>query len=120
MNKEDTGMVSFTLDPLNPPKLTAEQEARLNAMRDEDIDLSDLPDQGGRTDWTRHGRPLSEVIAQRIADRADRDDTAATTEDVVVRLQADVLSFFKESGDTSEDRINAALREYVETHRKSA
>jgi uncharacterized protein (DUF4415 family) len=31
-----------------------------------------------------------------------------------------VLQFFKETGDTSSARVNAALREYAETHRKTA
>jgi len=44
----------------------------------------------------------------------------STTESAVVQLEADVLSFFKESGDVSEERINAVLREYADAHRKSA
>lgn len=118
MSKEDTGTVSFTLDPLNPPTLTPEEHARLDAMRDEDIDLSDIPEQGHKTGWVRGN--IKERIAQRIADRAARDAAAVTTESAVVQLEADVLSFFQESGDVSEERINAVLREYADAHRKSA
>ena len=118
MNEKDTGTVRFTLDPMNPPTMTPEEEARFDGLRDEDIDFSDIPPQAGKTGWVRGG--LKERIAQRIADnKAKAPELAVNTEDTV-RLQADVLSFFKESGDASEERINAVLREYVKTHKKSA
>src|ERR1039458_2970137 len=48
MSEQITGKtVRFTLDPENPPQLTAEQRQRFESMRDEDIDLSDIPSQAG-------------------------------------------------------------------------
>ena len=35
-----------------PTKEQAKQLAVLDAIRDEDIDLSDIPDQGARTEWS--------------------------------------------------------------------
>jgi uncharacterized protein (DUF4415 family) len=39
---------------------------------------------------------------------------------VTLRLDADVLSFFKNTGKRYQSRINAALREYVNAQRKIA
>jgi uncharacterized protein (DUF4415 family) len=39
---------------------------------------------------------------------------------VTLRLDPDVLNFFKATGKRYQSRINAALREYVKAHRKSA
>jgi uncharacterized protein (DUF4415 family) len=39
---------------------------------------------------------------------------------ITLRLDADVLSFFKKTGKRYQSRINAALREYVKAHRRSA
>ncbi len=67
-------------------------------MPNKDIDLTDIPLQGGNEGWTRPG----------------------LKRDGEVVLEPDVLEFFKESGDASAQRINAALREYVQAHRKTA
>ena len=36
---------------------------------------------------------------------------------VTLRLDADVLSFFKKTGERYQTRINAVLREYMQAHR---
>jgi hypothetical protein len=38
---------------MQPTKDQAKQLSALDAIRDEDINLSDIPEQGGRTDWVR-------------------------------------------------------------------
>jgi hypothetical protein len=38
---------------MQPTKDQAKQLLALDAIRHEDIDLSDIPEQGGRTDWVR-------------------------------------------------------------------
>jgi hypothetical protein len=44
MKPIDTGKtVRFILDPASPPKMSEATKARLAALRDEDIDLSDIP-----------------------------------------------------------------------------
>jgi predicted DNA binding CopG/RHH family protein len=52
-------------------RLTEDQMAQLaalDAMRDQDIDLTDIPELGGRQDWTRGNlyRPLMQAISIRL------------------------------------------------------
>lgn len=70
--------------------------AALDAMRDEDIDLSDVPEV---TDWSAAGRGKF---------------YRPVKEQVTLRLDADVLHWFKQSGSGYQTRINAALRQFVE------
>ena len=106
MNKESTGLVRFRLDPDNPPSLSAEEHEAwkaLKEMRDEDIDLSDIPEQTGGG-WRR----VSELVP------------AENKQQITLRLDADVIEFFRGTGRRYQSRINAALREYVNSQKKSA
>jgi uncharacterized protein (DUF4415 family) len=97
--------VKFNLDSSKP--LTAQQRKRLKvvaAMPDAEIDYSDIPRQTAAVQWTR---PDALVPAE-------------NKQQVTLRLDADVLKFFKGTGKRYQSRINAALREYVQAHRKSA
>ena len=102
--------VKFKLDPKKPVPLSTAQRQRLAAvaavaaMPDADINYSDIPRQQGAIQWTRPGALVSSENKQQVT----------------LRLDADVLSFFKETGKRYQSRINAALREYVKAHRKSA
>jgi uncharacterized protein (DUF4415 family) len=101
------GTVKFKLDPKKPLQSTAAQRKRLAvvaAMPDAEIDYSDIPKQRGVVQWTRPGSLIPTENKQQVT----------------LRLDADVLSFFKETGKRYQSRINAALREYVKAHRKSA
>ena len=87
-------------DPLSPEMLA--QLKRLEAVRDEDIDTSDMLDV---TDWSKavrgkYYRPIKKPYS--------------------LRLDIDVVDRFKAEGDGYQTRINAALREYVERHQKRA
>jgi|GEM_PF-5249810 len=56
MSDENTGkIVTYTSDPANPPRLSMEQRERLEAMREEDVDLTDVPSQRDLHTWTRPG-----------------------------------------------------------------
>jgi len=102
MNARNT--VKYRLDPSNPVPLTNEQTQRLEAtaaMPDEAIDYSDIPRQTAPVQWTRPGMLLPKENKQQIT----------------LRVDADVLSFFKGTGKRYQSRINAALREYVNAHR---
>lgn len=99
--------VKFKLDPNHPAPLTAPQRKRLKriaAMPDAEIDYSDIPRQTGAVQWTRPGSLVPSENKQQVT----------------LRLDADVLTFFKGTGKRYQSRINAALREYVQAHRKSA
>jgi uncharacterized protein (DUF4415 family) len=114
MSEKDTGkIVTFELDLDNPPPLTGEEREqleRLRTMRDEDIDLSDIPEQTGLKNWTRPGL---------FGGPAGRLRMAALKEKVLI-LDESVVDGFRAMGDVSPQKMNAVLLEYLATHRKSA
>lgn len=75
---------------------------RVNALRDEDIDLSDNPE------------ITPEMFAKAIVRRGLAPIPAK--EQVTLRLDADVLKWFRSQGKGYQTRINALLRAYVEAH----
>ena len=75
--------------------------ARIEAMRDEEIDVSDIP-------------PLSDAFFER-AKLWKAGRPVAVTLDV----DQDILDWFKAQGDDFPRRMNAALRIYAEAHRQS-
>ncbi len=146
MNERTSGEVRFELDPDNPPTMSDEQIAALRSMTDEDIDLSDAP---ARTDQpTRRilrsnldldspqrlqqdDLDLLSNIREMPDEQIDFSDLPPAAQETVwsrpgrgigcrVTLDADVLAFFRESGEHYQSRVNAALREYMAAHRKSA
>ena len=76
---------------------------RLNRMADEDIDTSDIPD------------PTPEQFARAVARRGL--EPAPAKQQVTLRIDADVLQWFKEGGKGYQSRINALLRAYVDAHK---
>ena len=99
--------VKFKLDPKNTKPPTAARRKRLTAvvaMPEAEIDYSDIPRQTQPAQWTRPSALIPGENKQQIT----------------LRLDADVVSFFKSTGKRYQSRINAALREYVKAHRKSA
>lgn len=103
-SKRERNIVKYNFDPQNPPPLTAQQRKALAAMPDSEIDFSDIPPLTGKEKWTRPGALVpTENKAQ-----------------ITLRLDADVLQFFKKTGKRYQSRINAVLREYIQAHRKSA
>ena len=103
MNKSST--VKLTLDSNNLPALTSEQKARLTAlaaMPDEQIDTSDAP-----------FRP--DAVWMKAADQLPH-----TKQQITLRIDAEVLDFFKDTGKRYQSRINAVLRSYVEAQKTHA
>jgi len=80
--------------------MSEETKARLKAMKDEDIDLSDIPASSDNAIWTRPGLLTSENKQQ-----------------LTLRLDRDVVDFFKQSGRRYQTRINAVLRAFVDAQR---
>jgi uncharacterized protein (DUF4415 family) len=103
MKEKTTGMVRFSFDPANPPKLTSAQKKQMRALKDREVDYSDIPSQRG-VKWTRPGALIP----------------AGNKKQITVRLDADVLEFFKKTGTRYQSRINAALREYMKAHEKAS
>jgi uncharacterized protein (DUF4415 family) len=91
MNKESTSKESLT------------DWERLDALQDEEIDLSDIaeitPEMFARA-VVRHGlKPPS------------------SKQQVTIRLDEDVLKWFRSQGKGYQTRINSLLRAYMEAHR---
>jgi len=84
--------------------MTAKQMKRLREMKDEDIDLSDAPASPRDAVWTRPGALVP----------------MGNKKQITVRLDADVLEFFRKTGARYQSRINAALREYMKAHDKAS
>lgn len=72
-------------------------------MSDEAIDYSDLPPQKN-VKWTRPGALIPLENKQQIT----------------LRLDVDVLSFFRKTGRRYQSRINSALREYMNAHKTAS
>lgn len=105
MNSKTTGLVTYRLDPDNPPTLTAEERKawkELQEMPDEAIDYSDIPPQPS-TGWRR----VSDLVPEE------------NKQQITLRLDADVLEFFRATGRRYQSRINAALREYVNAQKRA-
>lgn len=98
MSKRNT--VKRTLDLTKPPIVTEEQKARLAvlaAMPDDQIDTSDAPFRADAV-WVKavdfpHAKKL-----------------------ISLRIDEDVIEFFKQTGTRYQTRINAVLRSYVNAH----
>jgi uncharacterized protein (DUF4415 family) len=77
---------------------------RVNAMRDEDIDFSDIPP----------------VTAEQFARAVVRVGLKPVPpkQQITLRLDADVLEWFRARGTGYQTQINALLRAYMEAHRQ--
>jgi uncharacterized protein (DUF4415 family) len=75
---------------------------RLDAMQDEDIDLSDIPE------------ITPEMFAKAVVRRGLKQPPAK--QQITIRLDDDVLRWFRAQGDGYQTRINALLRAYMEAH----
>ena len=102
MPTKENYIVKRTLNLNKPPRVSAEQKARLDAVAlipDEQIDYSDapfLPD----ADWMKAAAELPR-----------------TKQQITLRIDADVLAFFKHSGKGYQSRINAVLRAYAQAQK---
>lgn len=100
----NSNIVKLTLDLKKPPAITDEQKARLAAlaaMPDDQIDTSDAPVRPDAV-WLKavdfpHGKKL-----------------------ISLRLDEDVLNFFRHTGRRYQTRINAVLRSYMDAHKAQA
>jgi uncharacterized protein (DUF4415 family) len=87
----------FQLDPAQPPMLTPEAHAQIDARPIDYSDIPELPD-----DFWAHHPPV----------RREKKRL------VTLRLDADVLSFFQKQGRRYQTQINAVLRSYMEAQFK--
>jgi uncharacterized protein (DUF4415 family) len=79
---------------------------RLDAMRDEDIDLSEIPE------------ITPEMFARGVVRRGLKP--VARKRQLTLRMDSDVIDWFKKQGQGYQTKINSLLRAYMEEHfRKS-
>ncbi len=76
---------------------------RLDAMSDEDIDLSDCPE------------ITAELFAKAVVRR--RLPAVKNKAQVTLQIDSDVLEWFKSQGQSYQMQINTLLRAYMEAHR---
>jgi uncharacterized protein (DUF4415 family) len=88
-------MKRFTLDPKNPPQMTAAQLKRLDAMP---IDYSDIPE-----------------FDDEFFKNASVVDWPPAKAQLTIRLDADVLAWLKSNGRGYQTRINHILRVAMES-----
>jgi uncharacterized protein (DUF4415 family) len=83
----------------------------------------------GRTDWARFDRLVDEDIAKAVANDPDAAPIDIDWSDAVlivpakkkaisIRVDEDVLDFFKREGEGYQRRINAVLRSYMQQKSK--
>jgi uncharacterized protein (DUF4415 family) len=77
--------------------------ARLDAMPDEEIDFSDIPE------------VTPEMFAKAIVRRGLKPRTKSQ---LTLRLDSDVIAWFKQQGRGWQTQINALLRAYMEEHQR--
>ncbi len=82
-------------------RLSKTDWSKVDAMRDEDIDYTDNP-------------PLDDDFW------AEAVLLPGTKQQITLRLDPDVLGYFKDQGKGYQTTINAVLRRYVEAQRKPA
>ncbi len=102
MSKNESNIVKLTLDLKNLPPLTEQERAQLGAvaaMPDDQIDYSDAP-------------YLPDAVWMKAAEQLPHPKRQIT-----LRIDADVLDFFKQDGARYQSRMNAVLRSYVEAHK---
>jgi uncharacterized protein (DUF4415 family) len=83
----------------NTKKHSKTDWARVDSMRDEDIDLSDMPELG------------PDFFANAII-------WPGPKKQITVRIDPDVLAFFRKQGRGYQTMINAVLRKYVEARKE--
>jgi uncharacterized protein (DUF4415 family) len=76
----------------------------LDAMRDEDIDFSDIP-------------PVTPEMFAKAVVRIGLKPVLPKAQ-ITLRLDADVLQWFRDRGAGYQTQINALLRAYMEVHRR--
>jgi len=81
--------------------MTDAQMKALRDLTDEQIDYSDIPPQP-TTSWRR--------VADLVPDE--------NKQQITLRLDADIIAFFRATGRRYQSRMNAALREYIEAQKK--
>lgn len=85
------------------PPVSEERLREIEAIRDDDIDFSDIPELG--EDWFAN---------------AEWRDFNEPKKQLTVRFDADVVAFFKQGGRGYQTRMNAVLRAYMNAAKRNS
>lgn len=105
MKKNVSNTIKLTLNAGNLPPLTAQQREELGsitAMPDDAIDYSDAPMLNDAF-WQAVNLPCIEQKTQ-----------------ITLRIDSDVIEFFRHTGKRYQTKINAVLRAYMEAQKTHA
>ena len=86
--------VKTIIDPTHPPKPSRQDLARFDAVKDSDIDYSDIPELG--VDFFEKAKKTS----------------------ITARFDTDMVEWFKSQGRGYQTKMNAVLRAFYERHRE--
>ena len=99
MTEKAARIIHFRRDPAHPPTLTPAQKKRLGTLPIDYSDIPELPDEF----WTR------------------QDPTPRRTKrQITLRLDPEIVEFFRAQGRGYQGRMNTVLRTYVEAIRAQA
>lgn len=87
------GTTKFTIDPSKPKTTPKEDLARFDAIKDKDINYSDIPE-------------IDDVVFE-----------TAGKVPITARIDGDVVAWFKSQGPGYQTKMNAVLRAFYERHR---
>lgn len=92
----------MSVDPKKAPKptWTREQRQRLAAMKDEDIDLSDIPEARPEATWVHH--------AGRLAQQAKEPKKPVT-----MRIDSDVIAVFKKLATQTDRKYQSIMQDVL-------
>ena len=89
------GTVSYTFETL--PPVSKEEWERIDAVKDEDIDYSDIPEM----------KDLSGLRLRQVRVLNKKQEKVPFS----CNLDADIVEWLKQGGDSSQNRLNSILRE---------
>jgi uncharacterized protein (DUF4415 family) len=92
------GMVSYTLD--NLPPVSQEEWNRVAAIKDEEIDFSDIPE-------------IKDLSGLRPRPPVDRGMYRPVKVALTCRLDADIVAWLKQGGKGYQTRLNSILRQIM-------
>lgn len=105
--RRDGNIVSYTADELDEMLARGEDLtdwAKVDALTDEELEASIDIEEEGDFDW-ENAIPVSIILDPK--------------RQITIRLDQDVLDWFKAQGSGYQTRINAVLRSYVDAERKA-
>ena len=99
MTEKRKNTVKFVLNKKSPSSLTEEAKSRLDLLDKREINYDDIPEL--EEEWFERA---SHVIHEK--------------KPISLRIDTDILDFFKKSGSRYQTRINAILRAYVDSRKR--